>query len=62
MKSREDLHMREATHRYLILLLKEYARLGYEHAKSGTNEQFEALWREAFSATERESVVPAKRY
>lgn len=61
MTEADDEAIRAATHKDLILLIKEYARQGYEHAHAGTDGDFEQLWRATFHITERESVIPAKK-
>lgn len=52
----EDISV--TTHKDLVLLIKEYARQGYEQSQSGTNGDFEKLWHETFHLSESESVIP----
>jgi hypothetical protein len=50
-----------AAHRDLILLIKEYARQGYEQTEGSESYGFEKLWRAAFHLTESESVIQAAK-
>jgi hypothetical protein len=59
MLREEEQAISAATHKDLVLLIKEYARQGYKQTRGSTNEEFEKLWREAFRITEKESVFPA---
>jgi hypothetical protein len=52
--------IRAAEHRDAVLLVKEYARIGYKQSLSNTDKGFEKIWQRAFRITESETVIPAK--
>lgn len=53
-KSKEELL--DATHKDLIMLVKEYARRGYVQTRGSLSDEFEIFWRETFHLTEGDSV------
>ena len=50
-----------ALHKDLVLLMKEYARTGYQQTQGGRRGEFEMFWGETFHLTESESVSSAEQ-